>query len=41
MPAEAKKLFDECEAVLKKSAFLNGANPSGKDVDMFNKIKSH
>jgi hypothetical protein len=35
IPTEAKKLFDECEAILKKSDFLNGANPTQRDVEMF------
>jgi len=41
IPAEAQKLFDECEAILKKSTYLTGANPTSKDKEMFLNIRPH
>ena len=41
MPADARKLFDDCEAVLKKSNYMNGKLPSTLDSDTFTKVKVH
>ena len=41
IPADAKKLLDECEAVLSKSNYMNGKLPTTLDTDTFVKVKEH